>query len=63
MSVTLGQAEKLSAAAKEKAKSIGVPVNIAIVAEGINLVSFHRWTMPGWVRSTSLSKSEDRLVV
>jgi uncharacterized protein GlcG (DUF336 family) len=42
MSVTLEQAEKLSEAAKEKAKAIGVPMNIAIVDEGANLVSFHR---------------------
>jgi len=42
MSVTLDQAEKLSEAAKVKAKQIGVPMNIAIVDEGANLVSFHR---------------------
>lgn len=42
MSITLEQAEKLSAAAKEKATAIGVPMNIAIVDEGANLVSFHR---------------------
>ena len=42
MSVTLEQAEKLSQAAKEKAAAIGVPMNIAIVDEGANLVSFHR---------------------
>jgi uncharacterized protein GlcG (DUF336 family) len=42
MSVTLKQAESLSEAAKEKAKAIGVPMNIAIVDEGANLVSFHR---------------------
>lgn len=42
MSVTLEQAEKISNAAKEKATAIGVPMNIAIVDEGANLVSFHR---------------------
>jgi uncharacterized protein GlcG (DUF336 family) len=42
MSVTLEQAEQLSKAAKEKAKAIGVPMNIAIVDEGANLVAFHR---------------------
>ncbi len=42
MSVTLEQAEQLSEAAKSKAKEIGVPMNIAIVDEGANLVSFHR---------------------
>jgi uncharacterized protein GlcG (DUF336 family) len=42
MSVTLEQAEQLSKAAKEKANEIGVPMNIAIVDEGANLVAFHR---------------------
>ncbi len=42
MSVTLEQAEQLSKAAKEKANAIGVPMNIAIVDEGANLVAFHR---------------------
>lgn len=42
MSVTLEQAEQLSKAAKEKATAIGVPMNIAIVDEGANLVAFHR---------------------
>jgi uncharacterized protein GlcG (DUF336 family) len=42
MGVTLDLAEKLSEAAKAKAKEIGVPMNIAIVDEGANLVSFHR---------------------
>lgn len=42
MSITLAQAEQLSAVAKEKAKEIGVAMNIAIVDEGANLVAFHR---------------------
>lgn len=42
MGITLDLAEKLSRAAKEKAQEIGVPMNIAIVDEGANLVSFHR---------------------
>ncbi|MES2268383.1 MAG: heme-binding protein [Bacteroidota bacterium] len=42
MSVTLEQAEQLSKAAKDKANAIGVPMNIAIVDEGANLVAFHR---------------------
>jgi uncharacterized protein GlcG (DUF336 family) len=42
MAMNLDLAEKLSEAAKEKAKEIGVPMNIAIVDEGANLVSFHR---------------------
>lgn len=42
MSVTLDLAEKLSQAAKNKAREIGIPMNIAVVDEGANLVSFHR---------------------
>lgn len=42
MSITLAQAEQLSGVAKEKAKEIGVAMNIAIVDEGANLVAFHR---------------------
>jgi uncharacterized protein GlcG (DUF336 family) len=54
MSVTLEQAEKLSEAAKEKAKAIGVPMNIAIVDEGANLVSFHRMDN-AWLGSVDIS--------
>ncbi len=42
MSVTLEQAEQLSKAAKEKAKAVGVPMNIANIDEGANLVAFQR---------------------
>jgi uncharacterized protein GlcG (DUF336 family) len=42
MSVTLAQAEKISEAAKAKAIEIGTLMNIAIVDEGANLVTFHR---------------------
>lgn len=42
MSIALAQAEKLSNTAKIKATEIGVAMNIAIVDEGANLVSFHR---------------------
>src|SRR5690606_39501647 len=42
MGITLEQAEKISEAAKKKANEIGVPMNIAIVDQGANLVSFHR---------------------
>ena len=54
MSVTLDQAEKLSTAAKAKAKAIGVPMNIAIVDEGANLVSFHRMDN-AWLGSVDIS--------
>lgn len=54
MSVTLEQAEKISAAAKAKAQQIGVPMNIAIVDEGANLVSFHRMDN-AWLGSVDIS--------
>ena len=54
MSITLEQAEKLSEAAKSKAKEIGVPMNIAIVDEGANLVSFHRMDN-AWLGSIDIS--------
>jgi len=53
-SITLEQAEKLSQAAKAKAKEIGVPMNIAIVDEGANLVSFHRMDN-AWLGSVDIS--------
>ena len=54
MGVTLELAEKLSEAAKAKAKEIGVPMNIAIVDEGANLVSFHRMDN-AWLGSIDIS--------
>jgi uncharacterized protein GlcG (DUF336 family) len=54
MSITLEQAEKLSEAAKAKAKAINVPMNIAIVDEGANLVSFHRMDN-AWLGSVDIS--------
>jgi uncharacterized protein GlcG (DUF336 family) len=54
MSLTLDQAEKLSEAAKAKAKAIGVAMNIAIVDEGANLVSFHRMDN-AWLGSIDIS--------
>lgn len=53
-SITLEQAEQLSEAAKAKAKEIGVPMNIAIVDEGANLVSFHRMDN-AWLGSVDIS--------
>ena len=54
MSVTLDQAEKISEAAKAKAKEIGVAMNIAVVDEGANLVSFHRMDN-AWLGSLDIS--------
>lgn len=54
MSITLEQAEQLSKAAKAKATEIGVPMNIAIVDEGANLVSFHRMDN-AWLGSVDIS--------
>lgn len=54
MSITLEQAEQLSKVAKEKAKAIGVPMNIAIVDEGANLVAFHRMDN-AWLGSVDIA--------
>ena len=54
MSVTLEQAEKISEAAKSKAKELGVPMNITIVDEGANLVCFHRMDN-AWLGSVDIS--------
>ncbi|WP_454803404.1 GlcG/HbpS family heme-binding protein [Mucilaginibacter phyllosphaerae] len=54
MSITLEQAEQLSKVAKEKAKAIGVPMNIAIVDKGANLVAFHRMDN-AWLGSVDIA--------
>jgi uncharacterized protein GlcG (DUF336 family) len=54
MSITLEQAEHVAAAAIEKANAIGVSMNIAIVDEGANLVSFHRMDN-AWLGSVDIS--------
>src|ERR1700760_3664764 len=54
MSITIEQSEKISEAAKAKAKEIGVPMNIAIVDEGANLKSFHRMDN-AWLGSVDIS--------
>ena len=59
MSLTLGLAEKLSEAAKAKAQEIGVRMNIAIVDEGANLVSFHRMDN-AWLGSIDISIKKAR---
>ena len=54
MNLTLEQAEKVIAAAKEKAKDIKVPMNIAVVDRGGNLVAFVR--MDGaWLGSKDIA--------
>ncbi len=54
MNITLEQAEALSVAAKQKAKEIGVPMNIAIVDEGANLKAFHRMDN-AWLGSVDIA--------
>lgn len=54
MNMTLEQAEKAIAAAKEKAKAIDTKMNIAVVDAGANLVAFAR--MDGaWLGSLDIS--------
>ncbi|WP_432714919.1 GlcG/HbpS family heme-binding protein [Pedobacter sp.] len=54
MRLHLAQAEQITAAAKDKALEIGVPMNIAIVDEGANLVSFIRMDN-AWLGSIDIS--------
>lgn len=54
MSITLELAEKISVAAKAKAKEIGVQMNIAVVDGGANLVCFHRMDN-AWLGSVDIS--------
>ncbi|CAM4321757.1 GlcG/HbpS family heme-binding protein [Gillisia hiemivivida] len=54
MNITLAQAEKAIAAAKEKAIAIDTKMNIAVVDSGANLVAFGR--MDGaWLGSTDIA--------
>ena len=54
MNITLEQAERAIAAAKQKAKAIHAKMNIAIVDAGANLVAFGR--MDGaWLGSLDIS--------
>ena len=56
--VTLGAAEKMLAAAIEKATLLGVPMNIAVVDAGSNLVAFVR--MDGaWLGSINIAQNKD----
>lgn len=54
MDINLEQAEAVSAAAKQKAKEIGVPMNIAIVDGGANLKAFQRMDN-AWLGSLDIS--------
>ncbi len=54
MGITLEQAEKITNAAKAKAKEINVQMNIAIVDEGANLKAFHRMDN-AWLGSVDIS--------
>jgi uncharacterized protein GlcG (DUF336 family) len=54
MTITLEQAEKVIAAAKQKATEIKVPMNIAVVDRGGNLLAFAR--MDGaWLGSKDIA--------
>ena len=59
MSLTLAQAEKIAEAAIAKAKDIKVPMNIAIVDAGTNLVSFHRMDN-AWLGSIDIAQKKAR---
>ena len=54
MNITLQQAEKVIEAAKEKAVDIKVPMNIAVVDRGGNLVAFARMDN-AWLGSTDIA--------
>ena len=54
MNVTLEQAEQIIAAAKEKAVDIKVPMNIAVVDRGGNLVAFARMNN-AWLGSVDIA--------
>lgn len=54
MNISLEQAEAAIKAAKEKAKQIGVPMNIAIIDSGANLVAFARMD-DAWLGSIDIA--------
>ena len=52
--ITLEEAQRILAAAEQKAGEMGQPMNIAVTDAGRNLVAFHR--MDGaWVASTDIA--------
>lgn len=54
MNITLEQAEKIIATAKEKAAAINTKMNIAVVDSGANLIAFARMDQ-AWLGSTDIS--------
>ncbi|MCA9789914.1 MAG: heme-binding protein [Cyanobacteria bacterium HKST-UBA05] len=57
MSITLREAQRITEAAEKKAVDIGQPMNIAVVDEGGNLVSFAR--MDGaWLGSIDIAMNK-----
>jgi uncharacterized protein GlcG (DUF336 family) len=54
MNITLEQAEAAIKAAREKSKQINVPMNIAIVDAGVNLVAFARMD-DAWIGSIDIA--------
>jgi uncharacterized protein GlcG (DUF336 family) len=55
--VTLDAAQAVVEAARKRAETIGVPMNIAVVDEGNNLVAFGR--MPGaWLGSIDIAQNK-----
>ncbi len=59
MNITLQQAEKVISAAKEKATDIKVPMNIAVVDRGGNLVAFVRMDN-AWLGSVDIAMKKAR---
>jgi uncharacterized protein GlcG (DUF336 family) len=56
-SITLDTAQEVVGAARQKAQQIGVPMNIAVVDEGNNLMAFAR--MEGaWLGSIDISQGK-----
>jgi len=52
--ITLEEAKEIVSAAEHKAQEMGLPVNIAVMDAGRNLVTFHR--MDGaWVASIDIA--------
>ncbi|WP_419802019.1 GlcG/HbpS family heme-binding protein [Mucilaginibacter sp.] len=54
MDINLEQAEAVAAAAKQKAREIGVPMNVAVVDGGANLKSFCRMDN-AWLGSVDIA--------
>jgi uncharacterized protein GlcG (DUF336 family) len=59
MNISLEQAEAAIGAAKEKARQLGVLMNIAIVDAGVNLVAFARMD-EAWIGSIDIAMRKAR---